>query len=401
MDRLFTLALRVTLIVGVLLSLVVVSEMLNLYLALRELSPLAATLFASVSTLTLIGSATYLGVRWYRHPPVLLAPPRTDEIARDLPRHAQYLRHYLDRLAENPLLDGERQRKAKAAARRLADNAVVPTAELETLVREIEGTTVQPLLAVLRTSAEGEVRRCVRDVMAGVTLSPYRSSDLLIVLYRNGAMVLRLAELYGGRPRLGEQVAIARDTLRVVAAVNFMNLGNKLVEGLFARVPMLGRFADDVAQGLGAGFLTSAVGHAAMERCEAFNGWDRIEAVQTLGANSGRFLADVRDIFLRDILPSMRTRVPQPDWDRLADSIRSVLDATMSGMDGLVTQPVLAGGRAVMRTGSGLRERLSRGRARTNLALRRLAAYAQARWASRAAHRTTLEKPPSDRENPT
>jgi hypothetical protein len=399
MQRLFTLTVRITLVAGVLLSLIAVSEVLDLYLSLRELSPLVAALFATVGTLTLAGSAAYLGVRWYMHPPVLLAPPRTDEIAHDLPRHARYLRRYLDRLAENPLLDQERQRHAREAARRLADGAGAPAAELETRVREIEGTSVQPLLAVLRTSAEGEVRRCVRDVMAGVTLSPYRSSDLLIVLYRNGAMVLRLAELYGGRPRLGEQLAIARDTLRVVAAVNFMNLGNKLLEGLFARVPMLGRFADDVAQGLGAGFLTSAVGHAAMERCEAFQGWDRIEAVQTLGANSGRFLADVRDIFIRDILPSMRTRVPQPDWDRLGDSIRSALDATVSGVDGLVTQPVLAGGRAVVRTGSGLRERLSHERARAGIALGRLTAYARARWAGRTSGRTP--EPPSDRESPT
>jgi hypothetical protein len=361
-----------------------VSEVLDLYLSLRELSPLAATLFATACTLTLAGSAIYLGVRWFTHPPVLLAPPRSDELARDLVRHASYLGRYLQRLAQNPLLDPERQGQAQAAARRLTGSTGLPVAGLEALVREIEGTTAQPLLAVLRANAEGEVRRCVRDVMAAVTLSPYRSSDLLVVLYRNGGMVLRLAELYGGRPRLGEQVAIARDTLRVVAAVNFMNLGNKLLEGLFARVPMLGRFADDVAQGLGAGFLTSAVGHAAMERCEAFHGWDRIEAVQTLRANSGRFLADVRDIFLKDILPSMRTRVPQPDWERLGESIRSAMDATMSGVDGLVTQPVFAGGRAVVRTGSGLRERLLRERARAGLAMRRMATYAKKRWASRS-----------------
>jgi uncharacterized membrane protein YcjF (UPF0283 family) len=398
MQHFLTLTLRIALVAGVLLSLIAVSEVLDLYLSLRELSPLAATVFATLGMLTLAGGVTYVGVRWYTHPPVLLAPPRTDEIARDLARHAGYLGRYLHRLSDNPLLDRERQRQARAAARRLANSTAATAAELEVLVREIEETTALPLLAVLRASAEGEVRRCVRDVMAGVTLSPYRSSDLLIVLYRNGAMVFRLAELYGGRPRLGEQVAIARDTLRVVAAVNFLNLGNKLLEGLFAGVPMLGRFADDVAEGLGAGFLTSAVGHAAMERCEAFHGWDRVEAVESLGANSGRFLADVRDIFLKDILPSMRTRVPQPDWDRLGDSIRSALDATMSGVDGLVTQPVLAGRRAVVRTGSGLRERLSRERVRARIALRRVAAYARARWASRALD-SPSEKPPSDREN--
>src|SRR5258706_232187 len=83
---------------------------------------------------------------------------------------------------------------------------------------------------------------------------------------------------------------------RVVSAVNFLTFGNRLLEGILAGVPMVGRFADDVAQGIGAGFLTSAVGHAAMQRCEAFHGWDRAAAVETLGAGSKRFLADVRDI---------------------------------------------------------------------------------------------------------
>ena len=88
--------------------------------------------------------------------------------------------------------------------------------------------------------------------------------------------------------------------------MNFLNFGNKLLEGILGGVPMVGRFADDVAQGIGAGFLTSAVGHAAMERCESFHGWERTAAVATLSADSRRFLEDVRDIFLKDVYPSMR-----------------------------------------------------------------------------------------------
>jgi len=44
----------------------------------------------------------------------------------------------------------------------------------------------------LDEQAERIVRECVRDVMLAVVLSPYRSADLLIVLYRNGRMVLEL-----------------------------------------------------------------------------------------------------------------------------------------------------------------------------------------------------------------
>jgi hypothetical protein len=220
--------------------------------------------------------------------------------------------------------------------------------------------------------------------MAGVTLSPYRSSDLLVVLYRNGSMVLRLATLYGGRPRLAEQLAIARDTLRVVAAVNFLNFGNKLLEGILAGVPMVGRFADDVAQGIGAGFLTSAVGHAAMQRCEAFHGWDRAAAVETLSAGSRRFLVDVRDIFLKDVYPSMRSRLPQAElWERLGAGIRTAMDTAAAGVDGLVARPVLAGGRAMARTGSSMRERFVRSRARAGTAMQRMTNRARARFGRR------------------
>ena len=377
MQQLVTLASRIALVVGLLLTLVAVSEVLDLYLALRELSPIAAAVFALAVAAVVLGGAAYLVVQWLAHPPVLLAPPRTQDLARDVQHHAGWLARYLRRLAENPLLADDGRAVARAEARRLTDGIDLPPAELETLVREVERTCAEPLLGGIRAEAEGEVRRCVRDVMAGVTLSPYRSSDLLVVLYRNGAMVLRLAALYGGRPRVAEQLAIIRDTIRVVAAVNFLNFGNKLLEGILAGVPMVGRFADDVAQGIGAGFLTSAVGHAAMYRCEAFHGWDRTVAVETLRASSKRFLVDVRDTFLKDVYPSMRSRLPQADlWERLGVGIRAAVDATM-GADGLVTRPI----RAVARGGSSFRDRMGRGRARASVALQRFQNRARARLA--------------------
>jgi hypothetical protein len=185
-----------------------------------------------------------------------------------------------------------------------------------------------------------------------VTLSPYRSADLLIVLYRNGGMVLRLTAIYASRPRLSEQLAILRDTVTVVAAVNFLNLGSKLVESLLSTVPIVGRFADDIAQGLGAGFFTSAVGHAAMHRCEAFQGWDRLEATDALRSRSEAFLEDVREIFQKDILPHLRSRLPGLEWERIASGVRRAVDVTAAGLDSLVARPVLAGGRVAVRTGS-------------------------------------------------
>jgi hypothetical protein len=397
MHRAITLATRAALVVGVLLSLIAVGQVLNVYLALRVLSPIAATLFALVVLSGVAGCAVYLGVQWYTHPPVLLAPPRTDELATDVGRHARYLVHYLDRLATNALLQPEDQQRARDGARHLADADELPADELQRVVRDVESGTVEPLIDAIRTVAEAEVRRCVRDVMAGVTLSPYRSSDLLVVLYRNGAMVVRLAELYGGRPRLAEQLAIARDTLRVVAAVNFLNFGSKLFEGILAEVPVVGRYADDAAQGIGAGFLTSAVGHAAMRRCEAFHGWDRTEAVEVLGIDSRRFLTDVRDIFFKDVYPSMRSRFGDV-FDRVGIAIRAAVDASLNGGDLLIARPVMTGGRVVVRTGSGLRYGLERGTARAGMVLRKMTSRARARWTARA--NATPLPPENDRTAP-
>jgi len=49
------------------------------------------------------------------------------------------------------------------------------------------------------------------------------------------------------------------------------------------------------------------------------------------------------------------------------------------GVDGLVTRPVLAGGRVVVRTGTSMRDRLGRGRARLGVAWQRLSNRARAR----------------------
>ena len=74
--------------------------------------------------------------------------------------------------------------------------------------------------------------------MIAVVLSPFRSADLLVVLYRNGQMILRLAQLYQTRPAPVEQLRIVRDVLAVVATVNLLNFTEKFVEQLFERVPV-------------------------------------------------------------------------------------------------------------------------------------------------------------------
>ena len=125
--------------------------------------------------------------------------------------------------------------------------------------------------------------------MIAVVLGPFRSADLLVVLYRNGQMILRLAQLYQTRPAPVEQLRIVRDVLAVVATVNLLNFTEKFVEQLFERVPVLGQLAGDVTQGVGAGLLTSATGHAAMNRAR----------VSTRGVETGPGQARASHVWFR------------------------------------------------------------------------------------------------------
>ena len=80
-------------------------------------------------------------------------------------------------------------------------------------------------------------------------------------------MVLRDCNIYNSRPLLSEQVLVLKDVLKVVATINYMNWGQKVAESLTSSVPIIGRASGEIAQGLGAGLLTSVAGHGAMERC--------------------------------------------------------------------------------------------------------------------------------------
>jgi hypothetical protein len=166
-------------------------------------------------------------------------------------------------------------------------------------------------------------------------------------------MVFRVMRIYKSRPALREECLILRDILVVVATVNFLNISRKLIESLFSQVPVIGRVIDDIGQGLGAGLLTSVAGHAAMDRCTAFRGWNDEEEVRSLGARMANFLADVKDLFTKDLMPELKGRIRSavsPDeadqpgfWDTITRGVASAIDMTAKTVDFLVIKPATAG----------------------------------------------------------
>lgn len=358
LKQLWNLLVRLTVVAGVLLGFVFLAECLRLFVLFYHIHPLAGFAFAGIFFIGALALFIYLwhGLRAY---PRALVPPRMPELPAashvEMRRYCDYLIEYLDRLTENPNLDGE---FTKAAQERIA--AIEDTLgahplndDLARTIAKTEEETIAPLLGRLDEKASQEVRRSVRDVMLAVTLSPYPSADILIVLYRNFTMAFRVMRIYRSRPTPREEWQILRDILAVVATVNFLNISRRLIESLFSQVPLIGRVIDDIGQGLGAGLLTSVAGHTAMDRCAAFRGWSNEEEVRSLGARMGNFLTDVKDLFTKDLMPELKgpirltvspNEAEQPGfWDTIARGVASAIDMTAKTVDFLVIKPATAG----------------------------------------------------------
>jgi len=360
----------VAIIILSLLCFQIIIDLIQAHQVLQNVHPVLGTLFA----LTLVAAGTAL-VIWYivslkRHPLTLRPPPRQEldkANTQELRAYGRYLRRVMQRLVRNELLPEVNRVDLESEAMRLRE-ALTRKSDITLLsntIRDAEELRIQPAIKILDKLAEKEVRHCVRDIMLGITLSPWRTVDLLVVLYRNMGMVVRITGIYSNKPRLREHFLILRDVITVVATVNLLNYGSKLMNNLLSSVPFLGRFTDDIAQGVGAGLMTSVTGHVALMRCRAFRGWSDVETQNKLRNQLGLFMVDIKKIVFDDVLPQLRKPVEalspeaarEPGWmDRLrkkvADAIDDTIDDTIDGMDSFIKQPVVAAGRGVAKTGS-------------------------------------------------
>ena len=397
LNRFLTAARTIVTIIAVPTAFVFLAELLRLFAFFHRIHPVLGWAFAATLAVTVLFSIL-CAIRVLRaHPRVLEAPPRPEVPGAGYPalhRYGRYLARYLERLARNPNLHQEARDRAAAAVENIEETmrAHPLTDDLARLIEQTERNEIGAILAGLNDAASAEVRHCVRDVMLGVTLSPYASVDAFIVIYRNAAMVLRIVRLYRSRPGAREQWLILRDVLLVVATVNFLNVSRRLIESLFSQIPLVGRAVDDIGQGLGAGLLTSVTGHAAIRRCAAFTRWDREAEARSVGAEMSRFLADVRDLFTRDLAGELRGRIramAPPEaaeapgfWESVLRGIGSAVDMTARMLDTVVIKPAAAGAQTVASAGAGI----TRGVMRAGSSVARVSAH-HGRAASRGVFR--------------
>ena len=354
------------LVVGVLFSFFAFVEVCHVYSILHDVyAPLGYAFFLLITT-AFIWFLVYAFLAIRKRPRVLTPPDIEDfdsASQADCVRYCKYLDDYLKRLFANPELASEDIKTYRSHFDQL-EGIIHSDQKLPVIleqIRKAEKDSIEPLLSKLDEKAEKEVRNCVRDIMLGVTLSPYRAIDLLIVIYRNAAMVFRIMGIYNSRPLLTEQIMIFRDVLRVVATVNYMNFGQKLMEQFLSRVPYVGGSLDDFAQGIGAGLLTSTAGHGAIYRCRSYRGWNQEIAVQTMSDHVKELIIDVKNIFKKDILPRMKSRVFSTSrseeiddpgfWEKTTKGISLALDATDTFIDTVIRKPVRAGSKGTAKVG--------------------------------------------------
>ena len=340
--ELFHWTRRIILIVGVLLCFFAVMECLRAYVTLREIHPLLGLGFLIIFVISIIAGSSWLIWTVYRRRralrPPTIADPENPTLA-ELKRYARYLLRYMARLADNPAVE-QTDRDVILDTTRSARIDGVEIEALRVLINDLEARVIQPTLEHLNEKAQAEVRKSVRDVMAGVAFSPYQAVDLVIVLYRNFTMVGRIIRIYNTRPGLSQQWRILSDIVGVIATVNYIDMGRDLLEHLGARVPGIGKFVEDIAQGTGAGFMTSIVGHAAIHRCRAFKGWSEEEARESVCRNLKSFYGDVKDLFKKDILPGIMGRVADTSRDTL-EKVGTALDETGNSIGQFVMNRIM------------------------------------------------------------
>lgn len=356
LQRFWRIVQVTVLVVGLVLSFFVVIELLRAYVILRAVHPVLGTLFALALGLGILALLVWYVATIGRRPVALHAPvgvEPTTAAGRPLRAYARFQIRLMRRLATNTFLPPDLQERLLRQTDRLREALAAgdEAADLRRCVLDAEELAIAPALVPLDTQARQEVSRGVRDVMLAVTLSPWRSADLVVVLYRNLRMTMRLSEIYNTRPPLREQGAILRDVFMVVASVNIFNYGSNLLQNLTSSVPLLGRFADDIAEGVGAGLMTSVTGHAALDRCRSFGRWNQEEAEHTIRQKLREFLDDVKRIVIGDVLQRIRKPVeaqipvaarPPKMQEEIRSGVTAAIDATAAVMDSFLLRPVAA-----------------------------------------------------------
>lgn len=241
--------------------------------------------------LRLIGVPVY---RFVKMPVVIRAPRAPVDDADWRMSHCreriEYLQDYLKTLRRNPLLPHSlplihaAEDTAIAIGDQLKDDGDPHAARKE--IREFEAEKVTPLLEPLDCEVDRLIRAEALSVGAATALSPNGTLDAFIVLWRNGNLVSRIANIYYGRPGVRGSLAVLRDVSGAALLASYLEGLSDAAGGLIGG--MLGSVAGVLAGPLVDGGInavtTLRIGYLAKERCRSFKGWDEATKRRALTA---------------------------------------------------------------------------------------------------------------------
>ena len=202
----------------------------------------------------------------------------------------------------------------------LKESSKVDEEGLSVYIDRLKVEVIGNCLNQLDQKSDVVIRDTVRDTMIAVTLSPYRSIDGLMVIYRNLSMYNQLVRLYNQRPTISEFFGYLFDVAKLVAGVNILGYTEKLTERLLSNVPLLDRASDDIIQGIGSGILTTSVGRATIQRCRSFGDWDLEIEKENYRETVKSFYGYVKDILSADVMPTMK-RPFSKGWDTMKSKL--------------------------------------------------------------------------------
>jgi len=193
---------------------------------------------------------------------------------------------------------------------------------------------VEQMVKPLDEKAEREIFNGIRDVMIGVIFSPYRSLDVFVVLYKNVKMVNTISTIYNTRPGTAVQIKIMKDILQLALTINVMNVGDKVIENILSIVPGTGQNANDVAQGIGAGFFTSVIGFSAMRRCRNIDQWSIQEQQDKFKKNISSMVTIISKIIVSDTGSRLKSLFPDVKdiGTKIGHAVESSFEATKDSM---------------------------------------------------------------------
>jgi hypothetical protein len=292
--------------------LVVIGQGFLFYRLFDDVHPVLGYVYVVVLALmlaVLVGRPVmgFLSMPVAARPPSILIDPKSPD-PKALAARLRYDLKYLDMLAANPLVAGERgaieegllrgQALLERARRATGAEALMISADLEAFERE----QIEALLKPLDKQVEALIHAEAVGVGVATALSMNGTVDAFIVLWRNANLVAKVARIYFGRPHLWGSLRILRDVAAIVVVARALedvtDITGDVIGGLLGR--MGGLVAGPVMDGGVNAMMTLKLGYLAKRRCRSFKGWTAgqakaisAEALQDVKQESGSVIGDL------------------------------------------------------------------------------------------------------------